>query len=193
MFTKITVAFQGWLVVLTAAPCRRTISSAKLTIGENSLQRRRALVSRHGNDRVSYSTLFDIGTCRSVAKFARATAIRNDRIGIGGALVQELHHELPITRASDHSFVVSAHHDRRRTVRLCGTRRGIYRRRTGLCDPGTEQRQRALCGTHRLRIRRAGTISGAGGGGTGRRLCGVSALRPERQRLRLQQRLWLRL
>jgi hypothetical protein len=54
------------------------------------------MVSRDGDDRVSCSSLCDIGTCRGAATFARETAIGDDRIGIGGAL----------GTASDRSFVV---------------------------------------------------------------------------------------
>src|SRR5262249_23327340 len=41
------------------------------------------MVSRHGSDRVSYSILFDIGTCRSGATFAPVTAIGDDRDWVG--------------------------------------------------------------------------------------------------------------
>src|SRR5215475_8490275 len=37
------------------------------------------MVSRHKLDRVSYSTLFVIGTCRGAATFARVTVIGDDR------------------------------------------------------------------------------------------------------------------
>src|SRR5262245_44317907 len=149
------------------------------------------MVTRHGHDRISYSTLFDIGTCRGAATFAPVIAIGDDRRRSGGAPIQELQHELPITRANDRGFVVDTDHDRRRAARLCSPWRGVYRRRTSLCDSGTEQR--ALRGIL-LRLRSPGTLlgaagGGAAGGGAGRRLRGGGVLWPER--LWLWQRLWL--
>src|SRR5262249_43593978 len=132
---------------------------------------------------------FDIGTRASVPRLRAQRRSVMIGIGIGGALVEELPHELPITRARDRSLVVGARHDRRGAVRLCGPRRGIYRRWTGLRDSGTGQRQRHLRRAHQwVRIRSAGTraLPGADGGGTGRR--GGGTLR--RKRIRLPQ--WLR-
>lgn len=129
----------------------------------NFFARCRAMVSQHGRDRVSYSTLFDIGTCRGAATFARATAIGDDRHrdrwdSSTGASV-----ELPITRASDRSFVVAADSARRRAGRLCGARRSLCRRWTRLCDTGSTKR----CAAFRARI----------GGGCCHRIRGIRGIR----------------